>query len=244
MTDPGWRRYLDEFHAEHAGITERVLCRARDRDGRDPYGWLASAVPPDAAVVDVAYGSAPLCARLGNRYVGLDRSAEELAIARRRCPGRPVRPGRRGAPHPDRRRNRRRSGLLDGAADPAAARGDRRGAPAGRVARRDDAGHAGPDPARQGEVAAVVAALKGPLPSGNDQRELPTLLARAGLQLTEDASWRFALPIRTHEDAKELVESVYLPGFGATEIARASAVAARWREAAMSIRRLVAHRPA
>jgi DNA-binding transcriptional regulator/RsmH inhibitor MraZ len=90
----------------------------------------------------------------------------------------------------------------------------------------------------------LVAALKGPLPSGNDQRELPTLLARAGLQLTEDASWRFALPIRTHEDAKELVESVYLPGFGATEIARASAVAARWREAAMSIRRLVAHRPA
>jgi SAM-dependent methyltransferase len=81
-----WSDYLADFHAGRPGITEQVLRRARGAGG-DPYGWLAAAVPPEGVVLDVACGSAPLWPRLpGRTYVGVDLSAAELAVARRRGP--------------------------------------------------------------------------------------------------------------------------------------------------------------
>lgn len=83
-----WAGYLARFHRERAGITEGVLEHARDGDGRTPYDWLAQALsgqaelPRDAAVLDLACGSAPIQPRLaGRRYVGLDLSAAELRRA-------------------------------------------------------------------------------------------------------------------------------------------------------------------
>ena len=58
MTD--WDSYLSRFHARRPGVTEVVLGRARDQEDADPYAWIAAPVPPDAAVVDLACGSAPL----------------------------------------------------------------------------------------------------------------------------------------------------------------------------------------
>ncbi len=85
MTD--WTGYLDGFHREHTGATERLLSRSVDPDGLDPYDWLAAAVPPGASVVDVACGSAPTAQRIhARRYLGVDRSEAELALARRRHP--------------------------------------------------------------------------------------------------------------------------------------------------------------
>ncbi len=56
----GWAGYLDELHPRNAGITEAVLSRARDKDGADPYEWLADPVVGSDSVLDLACGSAPL----------------------------------------------------------------------------------------------------------------------------------------------------------------------------------------
>lgn len=88
MRTPQWTAYLDAFHTQRPGITEAVLERARDGH-QDAYDWLAEAVPPAGAVLDLACGNAVLWSRLPARtYIGLDSNAGELAAARAR-----------GAPH-------------------------------------------------------------------------------------------------------------------------------------------------
>ena len=78
----GWRDYLAGFHDERPGITEQVLTRARDARDRDPYDWLAEALPR-GRVLDLACGSAPLADRVAD-HTGVDLSAAELALARAR----------------------------------------------------------------------------------------------------------------------------------------------------------------
>ncbi|MBW3603225.1 MAG: hypothetical protein KY434_11090 [Actinobacteria bacterium] len=60
LSGNGWRTYLDRFHQERAGVTEKLLGRAVDASGANPYDWLASAVSERGRVVDLACGSAPL----------------------------------------------------------------------------------------------------------------------------------------------------------------------------------------
>ncbi|GAB3796531.1 class I SAM-dependent methyltransferase [Humibacter antri] len=80
-----WDVYLRTFHGQRPGITERILCHSVDPSGSTPYGWLADRIPPAGLVVDVACGSAPLwSSRLNGRYLGVDVSAAELELARRR----------------------------------------------------------------------------------------------------------------------------------------------------------------
>ena len=87
MAASDWSSYLAAFHADRPGGTERVLHRARTSGG-DAYDWLAAAVPVGGVVLDVACGSAPLLPVLAaGRYVGVDVSAAELALARRRGAG-------------------------------------------------------------------------------------------------------------------------------------------------------------
>lgn len=81
----GWDEYLTEFHARRAGITERILERSIAPDGTTPYDWVTERIPDTGLVVDVACGSAPLWGpRFGDRYLGIDASAAELALADRR----------------------------------------------------------------------------------------------------------------------------------------------------------------
>ncbi|CAN5243464.1 class I SAM-dependent methyltransferase [soil metagenome] len=75
------------LHAGEPGITEALLRRAHDSDsGQTPYTWLAAAVPLTGRVVDLGCGSAPIAELLAKEvtYIGIDRSAAELAVARDR----------------------------------------------------------------------------------------------------------------------------------------------------------------
>ncbi len=84
----GWREYLDAFHAHHPGITAEVLGRSFS-DGVTPYGWLTAAIPPDDTVIDVGCGSSPIAELVGSRWIGVDRSASEVALAGS-CSGQPL----------------------------------------------------------------------------------------------------------------------------------------------------------
>lgn len=94
MSDAGliWRQYLANFHRERAGVVEAVLTRtfAGEHD-HSPYRWLARAVSAGSRLVlDLACGSGPMSRELvqpGRTVVGLDLSAEELALASKRGPG-------------------------------------------------------------------------------------------------------------------------------------------------------------
>jgi len=85
-----WKAYVADFHRHRAGVAEAVLSRATAGD-LTPYYWLARAVSVDASVVvDLASGSGPMSrvlARSGRTVVGVDLSAEELALAVERGPG-------------------------------------------------------------------------------------------------------------------------------------------------------------
>lgn len=81
-----WATYLSWFHERRPGITEDVLAEAlADESGTSPYGWLLSAIPREAVVLDLACGSGPLLLTgSGHRSVGIDRSTGELRRAARR----------------------------------------------------------------------------------------------------------------------------------------------------------------
>ena len=85
-----WKAYVSEFHRTRAGVAEAVLSRALAGD-HTPYRWLARAVSADATVVvDLACGSGPVSRELAQprrTVVGLDLSADELALAVERGPG-------------------------------------------------------------------------------------------------------------------------------------------------------------
>jgi SAM-dependent methyltransferase len=85
-----WKGYLAEFHRSRAGVAEAVLSRALAGD-HSPYRWLARAVSADARVIiDLASGSGPVSRELaqpGRTVVGIDLSADELALASERGPG-------------------------------------------------------------------------------------------------------------------------------------------------------------
>jgi SAM-dependent methyltransferase len=87
---PNWRQYLAKFHAERPGVIEAVLSRSLAGD-HSPYRWLARAVSAGSqSVLDLACGSGPMSRELsqpGRMVVGVDLSAEELALAAARGPG-------------------------------------------------------------------------------------------------------------------------------------------------------------
>ncbi|MFP5318769.1 MAG: class I SAM-dependent methyltransferase [Acidimicrobiia bacterium] len=82
----GWSGYVARYHDANPGITDDVLAPAVDHAGRNLYDWLVEAVPRGALLVDLACGNGAVAQRLPGRVVGIDRSAGELARARRDCP--------------------------------------------------------------------------------------------------------------------------------------------------------------
>lgn len=75
-----WPAYLEHFHTEHAGITERILSRCR-ADVLDPYEWCAQPLSDRAGpTLDLACGSGPMADHVDG-WIGADRSAAELATA-------------------------------------------------------------------------------------------------------------------------------------------------------------------
>src|SRR5690606_14066066 len=95
MSEPrDWRAFLADFHARRAGRFEEALERCT-ADGMTPYTWVIRPVAGRARrVLDLACGSGAAAARLQadeiaagkprSAVIGVDRSQEELAVARRR----------------------------------------------------------------------------------------------------------------------------------------------------------------
>lgn len=240
---PAWQSYLRRFHVEHAGITETIL----DACQGDPYGWLIEAVDVDPGwVLDLACGSAPLLPRLSaNRYLGVDRSAAELTLAAARGTGWLVCAD--GAHLP----------LLNGSVDVVvcsmalqilsplqdvlaeAARVLRAGGklvallPASSPLQPGDRMH----------YARLLWALRRPglaYPNVIDDQAF----SRAGWRVSSDHSRRFGYPIRSAQDGRRLVDSLYLPGLAAGRLRRAHALVGGWvgGELGVPLRRIVAER--
>ncbi len=92
------REHLLAVHRHHAGFTEALAWQCRDASGRNSYEWLAELVDPDRhqRLLDMACGSGVLIAVCHQRYrskvalLGVDMSADELALARQRVPDKDV----------------------------------------------------------------------------------------------------------------------------------------------------------
>jgi hypothetical protein len=52
----GWGRYVEQFHAGRAGVTEALLGCSVDDEDLTAYDWITEALP-DGLVVDVGCGS-------------------------------------------------------------------------------------------------------------------------------------------------------------------------------------------
>jgi len=212
-----WETYVQDFHHEHAGITERVLCAARGAGGT-PYSWVLGAVPSVGRVLDIGCGSAPLGPALPGRYLGIDLAAAELAAARAHgVPGL----ARAGAD---------RLPLADASIDtvvasmvlmvtgrlPAVLDEVRRVLrPGGRLVATLPA--RGPSHAVDWvTVAGLLLALGGPprFPDDAALPRLPGLLAAAGLQVRSDERRCFAVPLGSPGEAAQILASFYLPGTG------------------------------
>jgi len=214
-----WRAYLAEFHRERAGVGEAVLSRAKAGD-HTPYHWLARAVSPDARlVVDLASGSGPMSRELGQpgrTVVGVDLSAEELALAAERGPG------------PWLRADALRLPFRDGSVDVVtSSMGLVVVTPLGQVL--DEVARV----LRPGGVLAAIAPAVRPLAPrdlrvltriGGRLRTRPSFpgpielagfhktLAAAGLTRVEDKRERYHFTVRSRADAELVMSALYLPG--------------------------------
>lgn len=213
-----WRRYLAEFHRERAGVVEAVLSRALGGD-HSPYRWLARAVSADARLVlDLACGSGAMSRELaapGRTIIGLDLSADELALAAVRGPGPWIRADGLALP------------LADGSVDAVTssiglAVVTPLNAAVGECARV----------LRPGGVLAAIAPAIRPL-GPRDLRVLTRINARlrtkpqfpgplellgftkiaesCGLRRVEDARERYHFTVRTRADAELVMRALYLP---------------------------------
>lgn len=78
---------MGRFHDRHAGITAAAFARGRVEDGRASYQVLAELAARRERVLDLGCGDGELLVRLQRRgavAIGVDRSAAEVALARRR----------------------------------------------------------------------------------------------------------------------------------------------------------------
>lgn len=258
MTD--WVTYLAGFHARHPGISEDVLTRATS-GGLTPYRWLARAVS-GARVLDLACGSAAMAAALVGTgrtlepwVVGLDLSLPELQEARRR--------GRHG---PFVRADAVELPFADASFDAVASSAglmvvSRLGpvlAEAARVLRPGGVLAAtvpSAVPLRPQDMrllAPLTARLRSTpqFPGGGEMTGLTSAMENAGLRVLEDARERFGFVVRSEDDARLLVRSLYLPGTSdrrrdaaATWLAARAAGGAEGVEVAVPVRRVVALKP-
>jgi len=246
-----WRSYLGAFHHDAAGVTEEILARSRDAAGHDPYERVAAVVAglgTRARILDLACGSAPLVERLeGVDYLGIDRSPEELALARRRAPGARFVEGDAldvvSACRFDVVICSMSLQVLDPLADVLA----------GVAAVLRPGGLLVATVPSSGALSAtdkvrwlaVVSALRFRLRYPNDAlvTRLPDLLATAGLDLVSDEQVRYTLPLRDRADAERLIASLYLPGVPRARRRAAATVLHRTgSEIGLSLRHVVAAR--
>jgi SAM-dependent methyltransferase len=240
-----WAGYLGEYHDANPGITEALLCDARDGAGRSPYDWLVEAVPPGAStVVDLACGSGPLARRLGRsgvRVVGVDQPAAELARGagprvQARVPALPLESGCAGAVVTS------MALMLMRPLEAVLAEVARLLRPGGMfVATVPWRGEAGSAPLFA-DLLRTLGQAGVAYPEPLDDDRLAERFTAAGLTLGSDEAAVFMRRVPGPEDAEQVVRSFYAPGAGDERVAAAveKLRAAAPVDVAYRIRRLVA----
>jgi len=227
-----WATYLADYHQGHPGITEVALGHARHPVHGTAHHWLAAIVPrPAGDVLDLACGSAPIQDHIDSMsYLGLDTSPAELDAARAAGRG-PVRPG--DATDLD---------VPDASVDTVVMSMalmlvplERTLAEVARVLRPGGTFVAmvpATRPVRARDLSSVAmlsVALRGPgsMPTQLHAGALARDLMTAGLRPRHLARERFPFPIRTPDDARLAVQSLYTPGRTPAQLHRAEALLQR-----------------
>ncbi len=213
---PEWPEYLTRFHHERPGVTENVLSRTFS-GGRTPIDWLARAVSGHADIVlDIGCGGGAMSrtlARPGRTVIGVDISADELALAQ--------------GPGPWIQADARRLPIADASVDVVVStlglavihplrtwldEACRVLRPGGVLAALTPGLR--PLSPRDAGVALGISARLHALPAYPVGMELASapILARSGLRRTEDNRERFHFPVRSRADADLLLRALYLPG--------------------------------
>ncbi len=243
-----WDDYIQRFHHDHPGITEAVLSRAVSH-GQNPYEWLTEGLDDPGVVLDLACGSAPSRAQLGPNWIGLDANPSELLAAHLDTTGRAIRADLSSLPldagscetivcsmalmlveplHAalqEMQRVLKPDGIIR-ILLPATAP----------LSLRDLLRYA-----RLG-VSLRTTTLFPPTPL---RRDPEGQLHAAGLRIDDDAHRRFTYPIQTEADARQLINSLYLPTCDTARRAAACRTATRWRRhpTGIALRRLTVRRP-
>lgn len=275
MTDLDWTGYLDTFHGERPGITETILARASDPQGITPYDWMveplaeltepgtSGTAPPRSEgprttqgltgtgpVLDLGCGSGPLASAIGGRWVGLDRSPAELALAAKTAPGRVVLGDAHAVPLP--------SGaaealicsmglMLFSEPDRVATEMARLLRPGGSLVALLPA--TGPLTIRDWiRYVRLLAALRLPrMPFRHNEVLIDPspVLERAGLRLVDNQRRRFDYAFTDPDAAMLWIRSLYLGAVKPGRAAAAERLARRWTRASIGIplRRVVATKP-
>ncbi|MGH9137993.1 MAG: class I SAM-dependent methyltransferase [Acidimicrobiales bacterium] len=227
-----WSLYLNRFHSERPGITERVLARCRS-DGMDPYRWCAQALDvASGPTLDIGCGSAPMAGRVTG-WIGVDRSASELGEARGRRRWPLVRAEATSLPVATDATPAVVCSMAMQLIEPlsqALAEAARVLPPGGRAVLLLPA--TGPLSWRQAAGYLRLQAVLGRrIRYPNDRALRPRMLAATaagcGLAVVSDERRAFALPVRSGAEADELLHSLYLPGVGPRRLRRARRVVAR-----------------
>ena len=249
-----WPRYLAGHHRDRPGITERLLTRAVAVRHAAPYPWLVEPLRgTPGPILDLACGSAPTRALLGQaRWLGIDASASELAVAAAAGRGPLVRGRADALPVAD--------GVIASVCaamclqvltplDVVLAEVRRVLRPGGMVVALVPS-RLGPNPfGALGRVRAMRALgiRSQPWPNPQARDGLARLLRAHGFVVDSDQRRVFRCEIRDPIEAALLIEGLYLPGVDTESVDRAKHVLASWarpgRGLPLPLRRVVAHLP-
>lgn len=247
-----WHDYVTRFHRERPAITEALLAHTRRGDVGSPYDWLVRGVThaENATWVDLGCGSAPIHPRQrAARYVGVDVSAAELAVAASVGRSALVRATATGLPLAAETADVVSAAMSLMLLDPTAramaeiARVAKPGAvlavivPTGwPVAVRDARG-----------LLTMTTALRDiPSAGGVVELRLPRLMRAAGFDVLDNRALRFSYRLADEHDVRLLIESLHLPNVSTRRMdAAVTALARRAGPGAdfpVPIRRLLARR--
>jgi SAM-dependent methyltransferase len=231
---PEWGSYLARFHAARPGITEEILSQASSGQG-NPYQWLAEMLPPEARVLDVACGSAPIHGHVGHgAWVGIDRSSQELERARSRGAGPVIQGDISRLPFRDRSFDVVICAMALMLFEPlpqCLTEIARVVAPEGTIAVLLPAAPRplnGSDVGRWARLLFTLRTVRLNYPNDPSMRSLTATVQRLGFEVLADERRRFSFHVANTEAADRFVDSLYLPDAEPGRVEAARRVARSW----------------
>ena len=255
----GWARYLAGFHAERPGITERLLAGATAAPVGTPYEWLASKIVPlgstgemPGPILDIGCGSGPMKSALPPEvdYLGIDLSFAELREARQLARKHLISADAIHLPLASNSMGAVISSMAMMLVTPIERAFDE----TYRVLKQGGTftfirPSAYPLLPRDLVVGGLVTLSLGALPAMPQRfsrRRIQGLLERSGFNSVSHENRRFSLALRTLEDARLLVDSLYLPNVSQARRSKAAEQLASWasvvREVPVSVAMTIAQK--